>query len=68
MKVHFDEIFECNADGSYSPRCMIKIKNTKFAPYALFLPGEITEGVDISVYIDQEIEGSKDTEGILSID
>ena len=56
MRVRFSEVFQQNADASYSPKCMVSIGGIALGAGVSFTPGVSFSGVDIANYADRDLE------------
>ncbi len=67
MIVHFSELFIQNADSSYSPTKKLDIGGVPMDTNIRFFPGVAYMGVDITQYIDKQLEVEKLRGGTIAI-
>ena len=67
MRVSFNEVFQNNNDGSYSPKGIVKIGGVTMSPGVSFRPGVLFSGVDIAIYAGRGLEVEKEPDGTIII-
>lgn len=67
MIVPFSELFILNADGSYSPTKQLDIGGVPMDTTIRFFPGVAYMAVDITLYIDKQLEVEKLHGGTIAI-
>lgn len=67
MRVTFDEVFQQNPNGSYSPRSTVKIGGVTMNPGVSFTPGVSFSGVDITQYVGRDLEVEKHSDGTIEV-
>lgn len=62
MRVPFNDVFEMNSDGSYTPKGSVQIGGVKMGPGVRFTAGVSFSGFDIAKYAghDLDVEHSDD--------
>jgi len=67
VRVRFDDIFQDNGDGTYSPRRTVRIEAVTFGPGVSFDANVEFCGVDIASYAGQDLEVEEDADGTVEI-
>ncbi len=67
MRVPFDDVFQANQNGSYSPKAKVKIGGVMMTPGVAFTRGVSFSGVDIAKYAGHDLEIDKQPDGTIEI-
>lgn len=67
MRVSFNELFQHNGDGSFTPRKVVKIGGVTMRPEVFFRCGEPFCGVDLIQFIERDINIEQTEEDIIEV-
>ena len=67
MRVSFDQVFQDNGNGSYTPMGIVKIGGATMSPGVTFSSGVSFSGVNIAKYAGKDLEVEKHEDGTIEV-
>ncbi len=67
MRVSFQQIFQTNPDGSYSPKGLVRVGSATMSPGVSFGSGVTFSGFNIATYAGHDLEIEQNLDGAIEI-